>query len=136
MSIRLLRKFYSCIENKTSSYGIRTNDFTIKYDDKNTNDITIYKTNKSHISGAPSYIFNSSIVRNIILIVTSNRLKSYPFNELRDDLYSHNELELILKYGREITDQKILESINKLVGLDLMLSDIEEFLSKEDFKKI
>lgn len=44
--------------------------------------------------------------------------------KILDDIYTHDEIELVLKYGREITDDYIIQKLNEITSYPFTVNDI------------
>lgn len=126
MSLSILRFFCSKLKMKQDvQLFLNKDNSIIEFIHSGASKAIILQSDK-----LPCCIISANTERNTICIpFREYEYKVFPFSCIENDLETHSDLEIILKYGRELTDQKILESVNRYLKLELSLSDISEFLS-------
>lgn len=57
-------------------------------------------------------------------IDTDNSIRWFNLSEIKNDLDLYDDFEMILKYGKRITDEYFLEILNKLSGTNIHLETL------------
>ena len=123
--ISILRKFLSLKDNIIdTSFFVSNNKSYIRY--MSTSTIFNHSMKIQLRSCGIVYIFDFQ--KNNSLYVNSSNLRlKYRIIDL-DDFQNFDDISLVLKYGRDILDENLINSFNDRYDLELILSDFDAFL--------
>lgn len=118
-NLKILRKFNEFDVNCSEDIKFSDKDSYLRFSYYNLGSVFVYDE-----YSRPIYIYDiQRSIDTLILLDTSIKL------DVLSDLENHDDLELVLKYGREITDDYILRSLSNIFGKEITIDFFSYFLN-------
>lgn len=123
---KILKTFFNMIDStKSSEIHIKGLIFRFRYRIID-HDLIVFNPH-GYVS---SRLFLDSNEQSKLFVLNYDNFKewenvSYNLNDVKDDLKEMTDIELILKYGRDLTDTNILKNINICFDTNIQESDLE-----------
>lgn len=120
-NLKILRKFNEFDVNCSEDIKFSDKDSYLRFSYYNLGSVFVYDE-----YSRPVYIYDIQREANtLILLDTSIKL------DVLRDIENYDDLELVLKYGREITDDHILRSLSNILGKEITIDFFSDFLFYE-----
>lgn len=127
-SISLLRTFSNLINSDIERKIICIDNFHMTYRKNHCFQDVIFGFKEDDESF--QYLFDISLDKDILRILSNLYMEKISIDILKE-LESHTDLELILKYGRCISDVNLVDLINKSLNIDITIDDLNSFIEQE-----
>lgn len=126
--ISILRTFGILIKSGIRYKKIHVNNIGFKYRKCFYNPDIIFGYGGDE--GSYSYLLDTHVYDGILFIVSDNDMIKINLSIL-EDLETHDDLEIILKYGKRVSDSYLLGKVNKRLETNITIKDLDSFIETE-----
>lgn len=124
-NLKILRKFCMMASNTRPNGIYDKENKEVRYKDFIDGSILSFRNINQNYRMRSVYIFNISYdSKNIVLMDDSFSIKT----DILSDVSTHDDLELVLKYGRGFDDDSICSYLSEFYKLEVTLDDFSNFL--------